>query len=239
MGNSILAIDSDKRLLAVIENYLTLEGHRVRTANDVDQALATAAQHPPELILLEVWIPSETDARRFIERYRSTSPLPIILPMARLAASVRAFSMECGLADYIVKPFRPRDLTAHISAAFRRAGQPDRSPRLISAAGITLDKRSRSVMVGTHYVDLTPSEFDLLAVLMSSPGRVVSRQDLLDVVQGVRPGSNARLIDIHIKNLRSKIELDPHCPRYIQTVYGFGYRFSRQPPEPALSIPQA
>ena len=91
-------------------------------------------------------------------------------------------------------------------------------------------------MVGTHTIDLTPSEFDLLAVLMSSPGRVVSRQDLLDVVQGVRPDRNARLIDLHIKNLRSKIELDPHCPRYIQTVYGFGYRFSRQPPEAALSI---
>src|SRR5512138_332317 len=231
MGNRILALDSDKRLLAVIDNYLTLEGQRVQTSNDVDRALAMAAEQPPDLVLLEVWIPSEADARRFMERYRQARPLPIILPMARLAATARTFSIECGFADYIVKPFRPRDLMAHISAAFRRAGQPDRSPLVIRAQGITLDKRSRSVMVGAQTIDLTPSEFDLLAVLMSSPGRVVSRQDLLDVVQGVRPDGNARLIDIHIKNLRSKIELDPHCPRYIQTVYGFGYRFSRQATE--------
>src|SRR5512144_1481252 len=110
MGNSILAIDSDKRLLAVIENYLTLEGQRVQTASDVDRALAMASEQPPELILLEVWIPSEVDARRFLDCYREARPLPIILPMARLAATARAFSIECGFADYIVKPFRPRDL---------------------------------------------------------------------------------------------------------------------------------
>ena len=234
MGRIILAVDSDKRLLSVIENYLTLEGHQVLTSNDVDDALALADQQPPHLILLEVWIPAEADARDFLERFRRERPLPIVLPMARLAATARAFSLEFGFTGYLVKPFRPRELLAHMSAAFRRAGQPDRQgPLVIRAGGISLDKRSRSVMVAARYVDLTPSEFDLLAVLMSSPGRVVSRLDLLEVVQGVRADGNARLIDLHIKNLRSKIELDPHCPRFIQTVYGFGYRFSPQAGEPA------
>lgn len=239
MGRIILAVDMERRLLAVIDNYLGLEGYRVLTSSDVDQALELARHQPPDLILLEVWIPAEADARDFLERFRRERPLPIVLPMARLAATARAFSLEFGFTDYLVKPFRPRELLAHMSAAFRRAGQPDRQgPLVIRAGGISLDKRSRSVMVDARSIDLTPSEFDLLAVLMSSPGRVVSRLDLLEVVQGVREDGNARLIDLHIKNLRSKIEMDPHCPRFIQTVYGFGYRFSPQASESAFSAPR-
>jgi len=97
----------------------------------------------------------------------------------------------------------------------------------LEAAGITLDKANRFVRVGQRYIDLTPSEFDLLATLMAAPGRVVSRLDLLEVLQGVHCEGHKRLVDIHIKNLRAKIEADPHSPRYIETVYGFGYRFCR------------
>ncbi len=236
MSMTVLAVDAEKRLLSLIKEYLGMEGCRVVAASDVNHALVLARAQPPDLILLEVLIPGAEDARRFLEQYRSERPLPIVLPMSRNAAAARALSVQLGFTDYISKPFRPRDLMAHISAAFRRTGQLDRTPLLVQAAGVTLDKRSRSVMVGARSVDLTPSEFDLLAVLMSSPGRVVSRIDLLEVLQGIQHDNNARLVDIHIKNLRAKIEPDPHCPRYIQTVYGFGYRFSPQPAEPALPL---
>ncbi len=235
MAMTVLAVDTDKRLLSLVQDYLSMEGYCVLTASDVQQALERARQQPPDLVLLEVMIPSPEEGRHFIERYRSERPLQIILPMSRQVAAARAFCVEFGLTDYIVKPFRPRELMAHISAAFRRTGQLDRTPLVICASGITLDKRSRTVMLGARYVDLTPSEFDLLAVLMSWPGRVVSRLDLLEVLQGVNHDSNSRLVDIHIKNLRAKIEPDPHCPRYIQTVYGFGYRFSHQPAELAVA----
>ncbi len=235
MAMTVLAIDTDKRLLSLLQDYLGMEGFRVLTASDVQRALERARQQPPDLVLMEVMIPSPQDARRFIERYGNERPLPIILPMSRHADAARALSVELGLTDCIVKPFRPRDLMMHVSAALRRSGQLDRTPLVVRAGSITLDKRSRSVMVGARSVDLTPSEFDLLAVLMSSPGRVVSRLDLLDVLQGLNHDNNSRLVDIHIKNLRAKIELDPHSPLYIQTVYGFGYRFSHQPAE--LAVP--
>ncbi len=235
MAMTVMAVDSDKRLLSLVQDYLSMEGYRVLVASDVQQALRLARQQPPDLVLLEAMIPSAEEARCFLERYGSERPLPIILPMSRQAGTARALSVVFGLTDYIVKPFRPRDLMAHISAAFRRTGQLDRTPLVVHAGAITLDKRSRSVMVGTRYVDLTPSEFDLLAVLMSSPGRVVSRLDLLEVLQGLNHDNNSRLVDIHIKNLRAKIEFYPHRPRYIQTVYGFGYRFCAQPAESALA----
>ncbi len=236
MEMTVLAIDAEMRLLSLIQEYLGMEGYRVMAARDRNQALELARQLTPDLILLEAMIPAPGNARRFLEQYRSERPLPIVLPMSRNASAARALSTQFRLTDYIAKPFRPRDLMAHISAAFRRTGQLDRTPLVLQAGGITLDKRSHTAMVGAQCVDLTPSEFDLLAVLMSSPGRVVSRLDLLEILQGVYHDNNARLVDIHIKNLRAKIELDPHCPHYIQTVYGFGYRFSHQVTEPPAPV---
>ncbi len=235
MSKTILVVDNERRLLSLVETCLKFEGYRVITAQTGREALRLARRESPDLIILDVMMPSELDCQAFIKAYRRERPLPVVLLMARLEDSRKVISLELGAKDYITKPFRPRDLMAHISAAFRRSGDLELPPRVLHAAGITLDKGNRFVKVGARYIDLTPSEFDLLAFLMSCPGRVISRPDLLDVVQGVRCDGNTRLVDIHIKNLRAKIEADPHSPRYIETVYGYGYRFSRTAAEPIAS----
>jgi len=134
--------------------------------------------------------------------------------------------LELGADDYVTKPFSMRELTARIRAVLRRAGKSSPQAELLRAGDITLDRNGRLVKVDDHYVDLTPSEFDLLATLMSTPGRAYSRMDLLDLLQGNAFEGYERTIDVHVRNLRSKIEVDPSNPRYIETVYGIGYRFA-------------
>jgi two-component system alkaline phosphatase synthesis response regulator PhoP len=228
MSKTIMVVDSERRLLSLIESCLTLEGYQVLTARNGEEALSVARLENPDMIILDVMMSSEMDCCEFIRAYRRERPLPILLLMARVEDTQQVISLEVGANDYIIKPFRPRELMARIRAAFRRAGDVELPARVLKAAGVTLDKGNRFVKIGQRYVDLTPSEFDLLAVLMSAPGRVISRPDLLEVLRGVRCEGNNRLIDLHIKNLRAKIEANPRSPQYIETVYGFGYRFSRQ-----------
>ena len=147
------------------------------------------------------------------------------MPTSTLGAT---YALMEQLLDSHCFPLRPLELITCIRAAFRRAGDFVPPARMLIEAGVTLDKGDRFVKVGNRYVDLTPSEFELLAVLMSVPDRVTSRSDLLEALRGVRCEGNKRLIDLHVKNLRAKIESDPRSHRYIETVYGIGYRFSGQ-----------
>ena len=148
---------------------------------------------------------------------------------ARVEEQEQVIGLEQGADDYVTKPFRPRELMARVRAVLRRAGQVEPPARVLKAADIVLNRDTRAVQVASRFVDLTPSEFDLLAALMSAPGRVFSRLDLLDIIQGIRYEGYQRTIDLHVKNLRAKIEEDPRSPRYVETVYGAGYRFARQP----------
>ena len=136
--------------------------------------------------------------------------------------------LEKGVDDYVTKPFKPRELIARVRAVLRRVGKTEPTAEILRAGEITLDRDGHTVKVGNQFIDLTPSEFDLLATLMSSPGRAFSRLDLLDRIQGTAYEGYERTIDVHIKNLRSKIEEDPRNPCYVETVYGIGYRFSRE-----------
>jgi len=223
---TIMVVDDEKRLVSLVESYLNQAGYRVVTAFNGREALDVAGRDRPDLIILDLMMP-EMDGHEFIETYRREHNTPIILLTARVEEEEQVIGLELGADDYVTKPFRPRELMARVRAVLRRAGQTEPPAKVLKAADITLDRDSRTVKVDKRYVDLTPSEFDLLAALMTSPGRVFSRLDLLDIIQGIRYEGYQRTIDLHIKNLRAKIERDPRSPHYVETVYGVGYRFVR------------
>jgi DNA-binding response OmpR family regulator len=227
MPQTIMMVDDEERLVSLVQSYLTQSGYRVVAASNGREALLVAAREQPDLIILDLMMP-EMDGHEFLEIYRREHQTPVIMLTARVEEQDEVISLDLGADDYVTKPFRPRELMARVRAVLRRSGRPEPAANAIEAAGIILDRDSRSVNVAGRYIDLTPSEFDLLAALMRSPGHVFSRLDLLDVVQGIRYEGYQRTIDLHIKNLRAKIESDPRSPRLIETVYGVGYRFARE-----------
>jgi len=225
MSKTILVVDDEERLTALVKAYLTQEGFRVVTARNGREALFIARQEKPDLIVLDLMMP-EMDGYEFMRLHRKERETPILLLTARVEDSDKVLGLELGADDYVTKPFSPRELTARVRAVLRRAGQAAPEPDLLRAADVTLDRAGHTVRVGARMVDLTPSEFDLLAALMSAPGRAFSRLELLDRLQGTAYEGYERTIDVHIKNLRAKIEPDPSRPRYVETVYGVGYRFA-------------
>ena len=227
MTKTILVVDDEKRLVSLVERYLTQEGYRVVSAHDGKEALTVARREHPDLIILDLMMP-EMDGYGFMRAHRAEQNTPIILLTARVDDEERVIGLELGADDYVTKPFRPRELVARVRAVLRRAGGGETTAKVLQVADVRLDREARQVQVRDQFLELTPSEFDLLAALMSAPGRVFSRLDLLDIIQGVRYEGYERTIDTHIKNLRAKIEADPRNPHYIETVYGVGYRFTRE-----------
>jgi DNA-binding response OmpR family regulator len=222
---TILVVDDKANVRTLIREYLSAEGFRVVTAENGQVALYTARQEKPDLILLDIMMP-EMDGLEFIRAYRKESETPVILLTAKLEESDKVIGLELGADDYITKPFGMRELVARIHTVLRRSGQIPHPSARLQIGEILLDRTSHSVTVGERPVHLTPSEFDLLALLMDAPGRVFSRLDLLEDLQGTSFEGVARTIDVHIRNLRTKIESDPASPRYIETVFGIGYRFN-------------
>jgi DNA-binding response OmpR family regulator len=221
---TILVVDDKSNVRTLVREYLTEQGFRVVTAENGQMALYCARQQKPDLILLDIMMP-EMDGFEFIRAFRKECDTPIILLTARMEESDKVVGLELGADDYITKPFGMRELVARIHTVLRRAGQiPHPNPRL-QVGGILLDRESHTVMVKDRLVHLTPSEFDLLAILMNTPGRVFSRLDLLEDLQGTSFEGVARTIDVHVRNLRTKIEEDSSNPRHIETVFGIGYRF--------------
>jgi DNA-binding response OmpR family regulator len=226
MPQTILIVDDEKRLVSLVESYLTQEGYRVVTAYNGREALAIAEKEKPDLIILDIMMP-EMNGYDFMRVHRGQRNTPIIMLTAKVEDDDKIIGLELGADDYVVKPFKPRELMARVRNVLRRAGKSAPTRKTLKVADIVLDRESREVLVGERSIDLTPSEFDLLAALMSTPGRVFSRLDLLDVIQGVRYEGYERTIDTHVKNLRAKLEDDPRKPRHIETVYGVGYRLSK------------
>ncbi len=224
MAKTILVVDDKANMRAMVRDYLTEENFRVIVAETGQQALYTARQEKPDLILLDIMMP-KMDGYEFLQAYRKEHSTPIILLTARLDETDKVLGLELGADDYVTKPFGMRELVARIKAVLRRAGQDLATDEVLRIGEITLDKGSHEVKVKDSQVSLTPSEFDLLAVLMASPGRVFSRMDLLEKLQGTTFEGVARTIDAHVRNLRMKIEEDPSHPFYIETVFGIGYRF--------------
>ncbi len=227
MAKTILIVDDEKRLIALIRSYLIQEGFRVLAAGNGKQALLMARKEKPDLILLDIMMP-DMDGYEFLRLHRQEGKTPIILLTARIDDDDKVKGLDLGADDYVTKPFKPRELMSRIQAVLRRTGNIAPIPLIISTGDIILDKQMRTVQVRDRYIDLTPSEFDILTALIASPGRVFSRLDLLDIIQGIRYEGYERSIDTHVKNLRAKIESEPRTPKYIETIYGVGYRFARK-----------
>ena len=227
MSKTILVVDDEQRLVLVVKAYLEQEGFRVMTAANGREALFLARQEKPDLIILDIMMP-EMDGYEFMRLHRKEQETPIILLTAKVGDEDKVIGLELGADDYITKPFKPRELLARVRAVLRRAGKVEPAARDLRAGDITLDRERHTVRVRDDFTDLTPTEFDLLATLMSYPGKAFSRLELLDHVQGTAYEGYERTIDAHIKNLRAKIEPDLGSPRYIETVYGVGYRFVRE-----------
>ena len=225
MSRTILVVDDEKRLRDMLQAYLAQEGFRVVAAADGQEALFVARREKPDLIILDLMMP-KMGGYEFLRVHGRERDTPVIILTAKLEEHDKVLGLELGADDYVSKPFSMRELTARVRAVLRRAGDKPSEPDILRAADITLNQANRVVMVGDMRVDLTPSEFELLAVLMSAPGRAFPRSDLLDRLQGMALDGYERTIDVHIRNLRTKIEPDPGHPRYIETVFGVGYRFA-------------
>jgi DNA-binding response OmpR family regulator len=226
MPQTILIVDDERRLVSLVESYLTQEGYRVATAYNGREALAVAEKEKPDLIILDIMMP-EMNGYEFMRAHRVQRDTPIIMLTAKVEDDDKIIGLELGADDYVVKPFKPRELMARVRNVLRRAGKSTPMESVLNVLDLSLDRDSRDVRVGERSVNLTPSEFDLLAALMSASGRVFSRLDLLDVIQGVRYEGYERTIDTHVKNLRAKLGDDPRNPRHIETVYGIGYRLKK------------
>ncbi|MBE2201920.1 MAG: response regulator transcription factor [Anaerolinea sp.] len=225
MAKTILVVDDKESLRTLVKSYLTQEGFRVVTAANGREALFVARQEKPDLILLDLMMP-ELGGYDFMRVYRREAETPIIILTAKLEEPDKVLGLEMGADDYVTKPFSMRELTARVRAVMRRTTKETAVADVLRVGELVLDRNGRSVKVNDQFVDLTPSEFDLLATFMAAPGRAFSRLDLLDRLQGTSFEGSERTIDVHIRNLRTKIEADPKNPRCVETVYGIGYRLA-------------
>lgn len=231
MPRKILVVDDKKEMRTLLKQYLSQEGFDILTAIDGQQALFIARQEKPDLILLDLMMP-EMSGYDFMRIFGREANTPVIILTAKIEENDKVLGLELGADDYITKPFSLRELTARVRAVIRRTEKSVESndQRLpddkLYATDIILDRGSRQVTVKDRAVDLTPSEFEILATLMASQGRAFTRLEILDRLQGTAFEGYERTIDVHIRNLRSKIESDDAHPKYIETVYGVGYRFA-------------
>jgi DNA-binding response OmpR family regulator len=223
--SGILVVDDSANIRTMLASYLSGEGYQVRTAADGQEALAAVQAEAPDLVILDVMMP-QMDGPTFLRAFRREHNAPVILLTARVEEQDKVAGLDLGADDYITKPFGMRELTARVRAALRRAERPNGPPDTLVAPGITLARNGRVATVGSDRIDLTPTEASLLAALMSEPGRVFSRLELLTVLQGNPYDGYERTIDVHVRNLRAKIEPDARHPRFVETVYGAGYRFA-------------
>jgi two-component system, OmpR family, alkaline phosphatase synthesis response regulator PhoP len=221
----ILVVDDEPRIAEIARDYLERAGFKVAIAGNGADALAFARAKRPDLIVLDLGLPM-MDGLDVTRALRKQSNVPIIMLTARVDESDKLIGLELGADDYVTKPFSPKELVARVRAVFRRIDAAPERGDIIRAGDVTLDKRKLQVSAGTRSVDLTSTEFELLATLASQPGRVFTRAQLLDAIRGVEVDSFDRAIDAHVKNVRRKLEADPKRPRYVLTVHGVGYKFA-------------
>ena len=221
---TLLIVEDEKNTRDGLARALR-KNYTVLLAEQGQAALDLLDQQPVDLVLSDIRMPG-MDGLAALRKIQERSDVPVIFVTARRRELEQVLGLELGADDYVTKPFSLRELAARVRAVLRRAGKGAADAQILRAADITLDVSGRVTTVGDERVDLTPSEFALLATLMTSPGRTFSRLELLDHLQDSAYEGYERTIDVHIRRLRTKIEPDPRKPRYVETVHGFGYRFA-------------
>lgn len=227
---TVLVVDDEPEIVRILRDYLERAGFAVLTAGDGETAVSTARRQKPDLVVLDLTLPS-LDGLDVARALRRDGEVPIIMLTARTEESDRVAGLELGADDYVAKPFSPRELVARIRAVLRRVDASRSLTDTIRVGdAIELDVPKMEASVDGRRIELTATEFQLLLHMARQPGRVFTRAQLLDAVHGVAVESYERAIDAHVKNIRRKIESDPHAPRHLQTVFGVGYRLADNPP---------
>ena len=223
---TILIIEDEPELVKVLRSYLEQAGFSVLSASRGDSGLSLWEQKKPDLVLLDLNLPG-MDGLDVARSIRRTSSTPVIMLTARVEEADQLVGLELGADDYITKPFSPRLVVARVRALLRRTEQSPAARQMLRLVDLEIDLEGHTVRRSGELIELTPTEFNLLVALLSQPGRAFSRLQLLEASQGTAYEGYERTIDAHIKNLRAKLEPDPKNPRYIETVFGVGYRFIR------------
>lgn len=227
MNELILIVDDEQRIVRQVRDYLEHGGFRVLAAGDGKTALAQARQAKPDLIVLDLNLPG-MDGLDVCRTLRRESDTPIIMLTARVEETDRLIGLELGADDYVTKPFSPRELVARVRVILRRVNRDGMQNGVLRAADLEIDLNGHRVLRGGEAVQLSRTEFSLLAVLAQHPGQTFSRAQLVDRLHNVAFQGFDRSIDAHIKNLRRKLEPDPGAPRYVLTVFGVGYKFAEE-----------
>ena len=222
-GKRVLVVDDDVKTVELVKLYLNRDGYRILTAYDGVEALRLARESHPDLIVLDLMLPG-VDGLEICRTLRDESDVPIIMLTARTTDQDRLTGLEIGADDYVTKPFSPKELAARVRAVLRRL-PGERGPNEIKYGQLTVNFLKHEVSLADRSLNLTTIEFKLLGVLVKEPGRVFSRAQLIEKALGYDFEGFDRTIDVHILNLRRKLEPDPSHPRYIKTVYGAGYKF--------------
>ncbi len=222
----VLVIEDEPTLLRILQSYLEKEGYAVISAMRGDTGFDLSLTENPDLILLDLNLPGMDgiDVARGILKQKS---IPIIMVTARVEESDKLLGLELGADDYISKPFSPREVVARVKTVLRRSEKNVPPQTIVEFKELSINLDTRLVKRGDEVIELTPSEYDICLLMVQNPGRVYSRLQLLEVIQGEAYEGYERTIDAHIKNLRAKIEFDPKNPKFIKTVFGVGYRTSR------------
>jgi DNA-binding response OmpR family regulator len=220
----VLIVDDEPRITGLVRDYLDQAGFSVLEAADGPTAVDTFRRHRPDAVVLDLGLPG-MDGLDVVRTLRAESEVPIVILTARSDETDRVVGLELGADDYVVKPFGPKELVARIRAVLRRVAAAADAD-IYRAGDVVVDAPKMRVTVSDREIDLTPTEFQIVAALVGQPGRVFTRGQLLDAVHGVSFDSYERAIDAHIKNIRRKLEPEPRTPIYVLTVHGVGYRFN-------------
>ena len=230
MSQRILVVDDDRQIVRLVQSYLQQSGFTVLTAYDGEEALHVVRREKPDLVVLDLMLPGRDglDVTRILRSDEALAAIPILMLTARVEDVDKLIGLELGADDYLTKPFNPPEVVARVKAILRRSSGALKPPAIVQTRGLRLDLERHAATIDDRPLDLTPTEFDLLRVLMQNPERAFTRSELIEKTLGYGYEGLERIIDSHIKNLRKKIEADPARPEYLETVFGVGYRLKEE-----------